>query len=211
MKIAVIGTGNVGGVLGTRWAKNGHQVCFGSRTPESERIAALLATAGPRASASLPRDAAKDASVIVLAVPYPAVEETIGQLGGLAGKVVIDPTNPLNEDTSDLVLGTTTSSGEQIASLLPESLVVKAFNMTGAIDNMVNPIYGDQKLSMFICGDDARAKSVVGALVSELDFEVVDCGPLTSSRYLEPLARLWITLAAEMNMGGDIGFRLIRR
>ena len=88
--------------------------------------------------------------------------------------------------------------------------MVKAFNMTGS-GNMARPGYEEGALSMFLCGDDAEAKGIVGALAAELGFEVVDAGPLTSARYLEPLAMLWIHLAYGMQMGPDIGFRLMRR
>ncbi len=211
MKIAVIGTGHVGSVLGMRWARNGHRVVFGSRTPDSEHAKALLAKAGPNSTAKLPHEAIIDAEVVVLATPHRVVEQIIKGLGKLNGKIIIDPINPLNEDVTGLTLGTTTSVGEQIAALIPGASVIKAFNMTGASENMADPVYGHQKLSMLICGDDAHAKSTVTVLVEELDFEVVDCGPITASRYLEPLAMLWITLAGDMGMGGDMGFRIITR
>jgi 8-hydroxy-5-deazaflavin:NADPH oxidoreductase len=211
MKIAVIGTGQVGSVLGTRWAHNGHQIVFGSRTPTSQRVLGLVEKAGPNATATSPAQAVMDAEIVVLAIKYAAVETVIKQLGDLSGKIIIDPNNPLNGDVSGLTLGTTTSAGEEIARLIPQAPVVKAFNMTGAIGNMANPIYGDQRLSMLICGDDEQAKAVVAGLVTELGFEVVDCGPMTSARYLEPMAMLWITLAGKMGLGGNIGFRLLTR
>jgi len=209
MKISVIGTGAVGSVLGTRWAKQGHQIVFGSRSPESSRVQDLVARAGPNATATPLDQAATGAEIVVLATWHAAVEGVIAQLGDLDGKIIIDPNNPLNQDASGLTMGTTTSAGEEIARLIPNASVVKAFNMTGARSNMADPIYGDQKLSMFICGDDQEAKAVVAGLVTELDFEVVDCGPMTSARYLEPMAMLWITLARKMER--EVGFRLLTR
>ena len=88
--------------------------------------------------------------------------------------------------------------------------VVKAFNSTGA-GNMADTDYGAEKPSMFLCGDDPPAKVTVSHLASELGFEPVDCGPLTSARYLEPLCGLWITLAYKQGLGPDIAFRLVRR
>lgn len=209
MKIAVIGTGAVGSVLGTRWAQNGHQITFGSRTPESERVQALVEQAGPNTSATTADRAVTDAEVVVLATKHSAVAEVISQLGDLRGKIIIDPNNPLNADVSGLTIGTTSSAGEEIATMIPNAPVVKAFNMTGARYNMADPVYDGQKLSMLICGDDADAKAVVAGLVEELDFDVVDCGPMTSARYLEPMAMLWITLAGKM--GPNMGFRLLTR
>ncbi len=209
MRISVIGTGAVGSVLGTRWAKLGHQIVFGSRSPASNRVQELVTQAGPNATATTLDQAATDAEIVVLATWHKAVEGVIAQLGDLHGKIIIDPNNPLNHDASGLTMGTTTSAGEEIARLIPDAPVVKAFNMTGARSNMADPIYGDQKLSMFICGDDQAAKTVVAGLVTELDFEPVDCGPMTSARYLEPMAVLWITLTRKMER--DVGFRLLTR
>lgn len=208
MNIAIIGTGNVGSVLGIRWAQNGHKVSWGSRTPESTRMQSLVKEAGGGASATTPSQAVYDAEVTVLATPYESTEILIKQLPPLSGKLVIDATNPLKADFSGLSIGTTTSAGEEIEKLIPDSTVVKAFNMTGA-DNMANPIYGEQKLSMLICGDNDDAKSVVRGLAEELGFDVIDCGPMISARCLEPMAMLWITLVGTMNMGTNIGFRLL--
>jgi predicted dinucleotide-binding enzyme len=76
---------------------------------------------------------------------------------------------------------------------------------------MGNPVYGSEKLSMFVCGDDPNAKKKVSTLVTDLDFDVVDCGGIKAARYLEPLAMLWIHLAVTIGLGDDIGFKLLRR
>jgi hypothetical protein len=105
----------------------------------------------------------------------------------ITGKILIDCTNPLAPDLSGLVLGTTTSAGEEIARLAKSTKVVKAFNTIGAA-NFENPRFGSERASMFICGEDPAAKKVAAKLASELDFDVVDVGPLLASRWLEPLA-----------------------
>ena len=83
MRIAIIGTGKVGSALGTRWAQNGHQIIFGSRTPASKRVEALIETVGPNATATMLEQAATDAEVVVLATRYSAVEQVIKKLGAL--------------------------------------------------------------------------------------------------------------------------------
>lgn len=209
MRIAIIGTGPVGSVLGVRWAQNGHQLVWGSRTPDSQRVQQLVKKAGDNAVATTPKEAVVGAAVVVLATRHDAFADVLGQLGDLSGKIIIDPNNPLNEMHSNVRVGATTSISEMIADLIPNVPVVKAFNMTGATYNMAAPIYGEQKLSMFICGDDEEAKLTVAGLVEELDFDVVDCGALTAALYLESMALLWITLARKM--GPNIGFRLLTR
>lgn len=88
--------------------------------------------------------------------------------------------------------------------------MVKTFNSTGSV-NMVDPRYGSQPASMFLCGDDSKAKSVVARLGEEIGFEMIDAGPLANARLLEPLAMLWISLAYRQGLGPNIAFKLLRR
>ena len=206
MRIAIIGTGNVGSALGTRWTQRGHEVVFGSRDPSSPKVKKLLAATG--AGAASIRDAVADASVVVLATPWDATQSSIAAAGDLTGKILLDATNPLQN--MKLALGLTTSGAERVASWAGGAAVVKAFNSTGA-GNMLNPDYAGQKPTMFICGDDAAAKQVVSGLAEEIGFEAVDAGALTLARYLEPLAGLWIALAYAQGLGPNIAFKLLRR
>jgi len=210
MNIGIIGSGNVGGALGTRWAKGGHHVIFGSRDPGAAGMKQLLAKAGSNASAAKLADAAKSGDVLLLAMPWPVTKEAVQGLGDLTGKVLIDAVNPLLPDLSGLVLGTTTSAAEQVASWARGAKVVKAFNTVGS-NIMENPVFGQDKPVLFFCGDDAGAKGKVKQLADELGFEGVDAGPLTQARLLEPLALLWISLAFKAGLGREIAFKLLRR
>lgn len=209
MKIAIIGTGNVGGTLGRRWAEAGHHVIFGTRTPDSDKIKVLLAAAGSNARAAMTDEAVAEAEVVVLATPWNAVESLVASLGDLSGKILVDCTNPIAPGLQ-LALGTTTSGAEQVAAWTTGARVVKAFNTTGA-ENMADPIYDGQATVMLICGDDSQAKTVVGQLAEALGFEAVDVGPLSAARHLEPFALVWIRLAMVQGLGRDIAFRLVRR
>jgi len=212
MKIAIIGAGNVGGTLGARWARNGHTVTFGVRNPGDEKLKKLLSSAGSTAQAATIGEAVKGASVVVLATPWEATHSALQAAGKLAGKILIDATNPLTVGAEGLrlVLGHTTSAGEQVASWTTGARVVKAFNTTGA-KNMADPKLGSQSASMFVCGDDAEARSTVMKLAEELGFEAVDCGPLLAARYLEPMAMLWIHLCVGLGRGPDFAFKIVRR
>jgi NADPH-dependent F420 reductase len=209
MNIGIIGSGNVGGTLGTRWAHAGHKVTFGSRHPESKEMRDLAAKAGANARAGSVAQTAQ-ADVILLATPWPAAEEAIRAAGDLSGKVVIDATNPLRPDLSALTAGTTTSAAEQVAQWTPAARVVKAFNTVGA-NIMANPAFGADRPVMLYCGNDAKAKQIVHSLIAELGFEPVDAGPLTQARTLEPFALLWISLAYQAGLGREIAFKLLRR
>jgi NADPH-dependent F420 reductase len=207
--IAIIGTGNVGAVLGTRWAKAGHSVVFGSRDPAGSKARSLIKLTDSKASVAGVQEAAADADVVVMATPWSATKETLSAIGNLARKVVVDCTNPIAEGMT-LALGHTTSGGEQVAAWARGARVVKAFNTTGA-NNMANPSFGDNRATMFICGDDTDAKDIVSDLASQLGFEVCDTGALSSARYLEPLAMLWIHLAYTRGMGREFAFKIIKR
>lgn len=210
MKIGILGSGNVGGALGTRWAKLGHEVAFGTRDPQGSDVQQLAARAGGEARASTMADAAQYGEVLVLATPWPVAQQVVTGLGSLAGKILIDATNPLLPDLSGLTLGTTTSAGEQVANWAPGAKVVKAFNTVGA-HIMKDSKFDGHRPVMFYCGDDGPAKQVVRKLIDELSFEAVDAGPLRQARVLEPFALLWITLAFAQGMGQNFAFELLRR
>lgn len=208
MRIAVIGIGMVGGTLGRRWAREDHEVMFGVREPSSEKVGQLLAEAGANARAGSVAEAAAFGEVVVLATPWSGTEDAIRQAGDLSGKIVLDCTNPLAPDMSGLVGDR--SAAEQVASWARGAKVVKIFNSTG-FKNMDDPQYGDDRVTMFYCGDDAEAKKVAAGLAGELGFEPVDAGPLAEARSLEYLALLWIHLAYVQKLGPGIAFKLIRR
>lgn len=209
MRIAIIGSGNVGGTLGKRWAALGHEVIYGVRDPESPKVRELL-SGSTGAISALPIGDAAAARVLVLAVPWAAAAKALEAAGDLKGKILIDCTNPVRERMAGLPVGRSESAAEQISTWCPGARVVKAFSTTGA-GNMRDPLYGKQPVTMFICGDDREGKEVATRLAEDLGFEVVDTGSLSTARYLEPLALLWIHLAYNRGMGPDIAFKLLRR
>ena len=206
MNITIVGSGNVGRALAGGWKKAGHSVTFAARDPAGSNVAELKKDG----YAVMPQaDAAKSADVIVLATPWDGTAATIKALGSLAGKIVIDATNPLTANL-ELALGFSDSAGETVARLVTGARVVKAFNTTGA-NNMANSQYAGAKLMMPVAGDDAAAKQTVMTLASDLGFEPIDVGPLAMSRHLEPMAMTWIKLAYTQGMGREFGFAVVRR
>ncbi len=200
MKIAVIGAGNVGSTLGKLWAECGHEVSFGARDSNSAKVGALRTSWAGVVVASV-AEAVKSAEAVVIAVPGSVVGDTVTESGDWSGKIVIDTTNRFG--ASDEF----SSASEEIAQKSPGSRVVKAFNTIG-YERYGRPTFGSERASMFLCGDDADAKSVVAGLIGELGFEPVDCGLLVNAAMLESLARLWISLAGDVD-GRNIGFRLL--
>jgi NADPH-dependent F420 reductase len=209
MKIAVIGTGHVGGALGIGWARAGHEVTFGARDSTHSDVAELVAQTGGKAKVSSIGDAAAVAEVVALAVPWGAVADVLQEIqAALAQKLLIDCTNPAT--TFPAVDHSAGSGGEQVAGLAKGARVVKAFKTTG-FENMFDPRYGNESVTMFYAGDDSAAKRVVHRLAKDLGFDPVDAGGLQQAHALEVLASFWGTLAYTQKMGRNIGFRLLRR
>jgi 8-hydroxy-5-deazaflavin:NADPH oxidoreductase len=206
MDIVIVGAGNVGHALGEGWRKAGHNLTLAVRDAGSAKAAGLKQQDFKVIPVS---NAAAAGDVIVLAVPWPALSSVVKGVGSLAGKIVIDAINPLSPDFS-LATGHDDSAGETVARLAPGARVVKAFNTTGA-NNMADSRYPGGKLMMPIAGDDSAAKTTVMSLAADLGFEPVDVGPLVMSRYLEPVAMVWIKLALVQKLGRNFGFALLRR
>jgi predicted dinucleotide-binding enzyme len=202
MKIAVIGSGSVGSTLGTAWQQRGHDVTYGVRHPGDDKHSSLGAPVATN------ERAAADADVVVVCTPWQGTQQAVQSCGDLAGKVLIDCTNPLTPDFATLEVGHTSSGAEHIAGWAPGARVCKAMNQIGA--PMMDAPQLPSPPVMFVCGDDVAAKEVSSELVGELGFEVVDAGDLTLARLLEPFALVWIHLALRRGLGTNWGFGLLR-
>jgi predicted dinucleotide-binding enzyme len=202
MNITLIGTGNMGSALAKQLTRAGHAVRITARDPAK---AQALAAANPGAVAAAPADALAGSDVVIVATGYADAVPALRSLGSLAGKVVIDITNPLTADFMGLTLGYDTSAAEEIARALPEAEVVKAFNTLFAQVLADGPQFADGQVApAFFAGDSERAKQTAKALIESLGFTPVDAGPLKNARYLEPLAGLNIYLGYGAGLGTSI-------
>ena len=214
MKIGILGSGDVGQRLGTGFAGLGHEVKMGTRDPNSDKVKGWISTAGARASAGSFDEAAAFAEIAVLATGWSGTENAIrlADPKNLAGKVVIDVTNPLifaPNAPPTLALGHTDSGGEQVQRWMPQAHVVKAFNIVGN-PHMVNPQFPGGPPDMFICGNDGDAKAAVIEICSAFGWPTIDIGGIESARLLEPLAMLWITIYIRTHSGNH-AFKLLRK
>jgi len=190
-KIAILGKGNVGSALARGLARSYSHV----HSVGHDQIAQ--------------RQAATQAEVVILAVPFPALDDVVKNLGAAVdGKVVVDATNALDANMN-LALGYSTSGAEELQKKLPRARVVKAFNTVFA-QHMDTGKVGSTPLTAFVSGDDAAAKQTVVTLAKDIGFETVDAGPLKNARLLEPLAYLNIQLGYVLGLGTQIGFKLVR-
>ena len=207
MRIAIIGAGNVGSALGRGWLRAGEDVVFGVPNPADPKYNPL-----PCERLLTPQEAARNTQTVVLATPWQATETAVKGLGDLSGKIVIDCTNPLGMGPNglELVLGHNTSAGEQVAAWAQGAAVFKTLNQIGA-ESMDKAQLFPMRPVMFVAGDDEARKPVVMSLVTKLDFEAVDAGPLRVSRLLEAYGMLWIDQALNRGRGRSFAFALIGR
>ncbi len=195
--IAIIGTGNVGSAIGAGAVKAGYDVVFAGQ--DADKAESVAEGAGAT-SVTTPREAVAGADIVVLAVPYTAVADVAREIAPVvAGKIVIDPTNPLKPDGSGLATAAGTSGAESIAALLPDAKVVKAFNTLFATNTSDPSAHGTQLDSLFATDDDA-AKDAVCGLSASIGFRPVHVGPLAASRELEAMA--WLNIRMQMLTGG---------
>jgi predicted dinucleotide-binding enzyme len=208
-RISIIGAGNVGGSLGRSFSKAGLPVRFGVR-PETD-TKALLDACGKDASASAPAEAAAWGDVVFLAVPGSAALDVASSLASsLAGTIVVDCNNPLVWKEGPVWTPPAEGSlAAAIAKAAPGARVVKGFNTFGA-EFHGNPKLAGAPAQVFLAGDDAEAKKVVGEIATKAGFVPVDSGPLRNAAVLENLAMLWIHLATVGGQGRDFAFAMQR-
>jgi NADPH-dependent F420 reductase len=210
MDFTIIGAGNMGRGIATRLLNGGNSVVIRDRdNEEATKLAQELrsATKGGATASAAEMDAPIDTPAVVLAVYYPSVPSVLSQYGAqLAGKIIVDITNPLNETFDDLATPPGTSAAEEIANMAPsDAKVVKAFNTTFA-GTLIAGEVEDKSLDVFIAGDDAQAKNQLAEAIRAGGLRPIDVGPLRRARQLEGIGLLHITLQEKLgtNWGSTI-------
>ena len=208
MRIGILGSGLMGGKLGTLFARAGHEVTF-SYAHSEEKLKSLAREA--KARHGTPREAAKSADAVLLAVHWLRFDDVLKQAGDLAGKVVISCSLPMNEENSELVVGTTSSGAEELAKRLPKAHVAAAFNtVPSEVLFRIFERKADERPHVVYYGDDERAKEVAAQLIRDVGFQPLDAGPLRIARYAEPFALLVAQLAYEGTEGPELAYRFQR-
>src|SRR5712692_9420003 len=211
MRVGILGSGLMGGKLGTLFARAGHAVVFSYARTE-QKLKRLAREAQGNARAGTPREAAGEADALVLAVHWSRVDEVLKQAGDLSGKVIVSCSLPMNVDNTELVVAHTSSGAEELVKMIPKARVVSAFN-TVPSEVLFGVYEAKRKVSqpsLVYCGDDKSGKAVAVELIRDVGFDPVDAGPLQIARYTEPFALLVAQLAYEGQGGPELAYRFER-
>src|SRR5947199_9805971 len=198
MRIGILGSGLMGGKLGTIFARAGHEVVF-SYARSEQKLKKLARDAKGNARAGTPREAAADAEAVLLAVHWRRMEDVLNQAGDLSGKVIVSCSLPMNAGDTGLVVAHTSSGAEELAKRIPKARVVSAFG-TVPSEVLFDVFEARRKAtipSLVSCGEDPKSKQTAAELIREVGFDPVDAGPLRIARYTEPFTLLIAQLAYE--------------
>ncbi len=185
MNITIIGNGNMARGIGTRLVEGGHTVAIHAKdVTKGNELAAHLNTLTKTAGVTVAPIGSETDDIVIVATPYTEIENVAKEYDGLAGKIVVDITNPVDFNTFQLIPEPGQSGAQHVAELLPEAAVVKAFNTTLAGPLAAGNVEG-KELDVFIAGDDGDAKMKVSEMVKSSGMRPVDVGPLANARHLE--------------------------
>ena len=201
MQITILGSGNIGGSIGQKWAASGHQVVFGVRDIQSDKVANLLSVIEGEAQVVPLQGAIADADVVLFAIPGSAVADTAAMLGGkLDGKIIIDATNQVGAPVMN--------SLETLQAHAPHAKLYRAFNNLGW-ENFAEPMIDGQQVDLFYCGDDGDSRSVVDQLISEVGLRPVWIGGINQASVIDELTYLYFALAVQQGYGRHLAFKML--
>jgi len=211
MRVGILGSGLMGGKLGTIFARAGHEMVF-SYARSEQKLKRLAREAKGKARPGTPGEAAKEADALLLAVHWLRIDDVLNQTGDLSGKVIVTCSLPMNDDNTELVVAHTSSGAEELATMIPKARVVSAFNTVPS--EVLFGIYEARRKatrpSLVYCGDESSSKGIAAALIRDVGFDAVDAGPLRIARYTEPFALLVAQLAYEGKGGAELAYRFER-
>jgi len=211
MRLGILGSGLMGGKLGTIFARAGHEVVF-SYARSMAKLEKLARDAGGNASAGTPAEAARNADALLLAVHWSRVEDVLDQAGDLSGKVIVSCSLPMNAGNTALVVARNSSGAEDLAKMVRKARVVSAFNTVPS--EVLYGVFAARRKagrpSLVYCGDDTHSKEIAARLIRDAGFDPVDAGALRIARYTEPFALLIAQLAYEGKAGPELAYRFER-
>jgi 8-hydroxy-5-deazaflavin:NADPH oxidoreductase len=211
MRVGILGSGLMGGKLGTIFARAGHEVIF-SYARSEQKLNRLVREAKGKARPGTPRDAAQEADAVLLAVHWSRIDDVLNQAGDLSGNVIVTCSLPMNDDNTELVVAHTSSGAEELAKRVPKARVVSAFNTVPSevLFGVFDARRKATRPSLVYCGDDSNSKEIAAELIRDAGFDPVDAGPLRIARYTEPFALLVAQLAYEGDGSPELAYKFRR-
>jgi 8-hydroxy-5-deazaflavin:NADPH oxidoreductase len=211
MRIGILGSGLMGGKLGTIFARAGHDVIFSYARSEL-KLKRLARQAGGNARAGAPAEAVRDADAILLAVHWSRVNDVMKQAGSVSDKVIVSCSLPMTADDSELAIGHTSSGAEALAKKARRAHIVSAFSTVPSevLFSVFDKRRRATRPSLVYCGDNRKAKQVAARLIRDVGFDPIDAGPLRTARYMEPFTMLVAQLAYEGRSGPQVAYRFER-
>jgi NADPH-dependent F420 reductase len=201
MAVTIIGTGNMARGIGTRFVESGISLTLhGRKKEEAQQLAKELTGRAGRHATATPAGLGEeiDDEIVILAIPYRATAEVVKGYGEkLAGKILVDISNPVNFQTFELLTPPDRSAAEETAALAPRSTVLKAFNTVFAGSLLEGKVAG-QPLDVFVAGDEAKAKQSLMGLINTSGMRALDAGPLKNARYLEGFEAIHLSLQDQL-------------
>ena len=211
MRVGILGSGLMGGKLGTIFARAGHDVIF-SYARSKDKLKKLASGASGNARAGTPGEAAREADAVLLAVHWSRIDDVLKQAGDLSSKVIVTCSLPMDPGNTRLVIAHTSSGAEELAKKVAGAKVVSAFH-TVPSEVLFGVFEARRKAtrpSLVYSGDDKGANGVAAELIRDVGFDPVDAGPLQIARYTEPFALLIAQLAYEGEGGPELAYRFAR-
>ena len=211
MRVGILGSGLMGGKLGTLFARAGHEVVF-SYARSEQKLKRLAREGGARARTGTPAEAAREADVLLLSVHWSKVDEVLQQAGSLGAKILISCSLPMNMDDTALIVGQSSSGAEELARKVQRARVVAAFSTlpSEVLFSVFEARGKADPPSLVYCGDDEQAKALAARLIRDVGFDPVDAGLLRVARYTEPFSLLIAQLAYEGSGSPQLAYRFAR-
>lgn len=201
MKIAVLGSGKIGGTLGKKWAQAGHEICFGVRDPNKAEVKELVASLGGKARAGSMSEAIAFGEVVLFAIPGSSMDQTIrANAKALDAKLIVDAANKFG--------GAATHSLGVFAASTPRAKAFRAFNTYGW-ENFAEPVIGGQAGDMFFCGPDGEARAQMEQLISDVGLHPVYVGGPEQADVVDGVLKLWFTLVSQRKMSRRLMFKIL--
>lgn len=201
MKVSIIGNGKMAKGIGARLVSGGHSLTIHSQdVAKGEELAEQLKEVSDSAEVTVVSVGTETEEIVIVATPYTEIENVGKEYNGLAGKIVVDITNPVDFNTFQLIPEAGQSGAQEVAKILSKATVVKAFNTTLAGPLEAGQVEG-KELDVFIAGDDEAAKSKVYELVKTSGMRPVDVGPLANARHLEGFGLIQMAVQDQIGTG----------